>query len=150
MTQEMPENIWAYEGYGQDGRGTWYNKDITGEFTPPNTVIKYILKSKYNTLEAENKELKKVISFIKDDGCFDMKSYEITELKVLYASKCEENKEMREAVNSVRDLIENSEGVYGLHQNGDFSPWDELRTGGHFEEWLINFDEALKGNEDGK
>ena len=42
------------------------------------------------------------------------------------------------------DLMDNSSGVDGLHLNGDIAPWNELRTGGMFEEWLIDFDEALE------
>lgn len=30
-------------------------------------------------------------------------------------------------------LVEESEGVYGLHLNGDPSPWEELLPGGRFE-----------------
>lgn len=30
-------------------------------------------------------------------------------------------------------LAEESEGVYGLHLNGDPSPWEELLPGGRFE-----------------
>lgn len=33
-------------------------------------------------------------------------------------------------------LISESQGVYGLHLNGDPSPWDEITGGGRFEEWL--------------
>ena len=47
-------------------------------------------------------------------------------------------------INAVADLIDNSTGVDGLHLNGDIAPWDELRTGGMFEEWLVDFDEALE------
>lgn len=82
MTQ-IPEAIWAYEGYGQDGRGSWYDKDKLGQYTPTlwNTVYKYIHEdkyndvlelwdadnkdhiSKYNTLEAENEELREALEF---------------------------------------------------------------------------------------
>lgn len=31
------------------------------------------------------------------------------------------------------DLVGESGGVFGLHQNGDPSPWDELLPGGRFE-----------------
>jgi hypothetical protein len=48
-----------------------------------------------------------------------------------------------EWLKDVADLIGESEGVYGLHLNGAPSPWDEIRTGGHFEEWLIDFDDAI-------
>lgn len=36
----------------------------------------------------------------------------------------------------VEALIADSEGVYGLHHNGDPSPWDELQQGGQHEDWL--------------
>lgn len=45
-------------------------------------------------------------------------------------------------IQAVLDLINESEGVAGLHRNGDVAPWDELRTGGRFEEWLEKFDAA--------
>lgn len=31
------------------------------------------------------------------------------------------------------DLISESDGVYGLHKNGDLAPWDELLPGGEYE-----------------
>jgi hypothetical protein len=31
------------------------------------------------------------------------------------------------------DLISESDGVYGLHANGDLAPWDELLPGGEYE-----------------
>ena len=46
-------------------------------------------------------------------------------------------------INAAADLIDNSTGVEGLHLNGDIAPWNELRTGGRFESWLVEFDEAL-------
>ena len=46
-------------------------------------------------------------------------------------------------IKAVAGLMDNSSGVYGLHLNGDEAPWDELRTGGYMEEWLVEFDEAL-------
>lgn len=44
---------------------------------------------------------------------------------------------------AVLQLIDESYGVAGLHKNGDVAPWSELRTGGRFEEWLLDFDEAI-------
>ena len=49
----------------------------------------------------------------------------------------------RKGLEAVESLINESHGVGGLHLNGDFAPWSELRTGGRFEEWLIAFDDAL-------
>lgn len=34
-------------------------------------------------------------------------------------------------------LIADSEGVVGLHLNGDVAPWSELLPGGRFEAWLL-------------
>ena len=48
------------------------------------------------------------------------------------------------AITNVADLIGNSSGVSGLHQNGDIAGWDELLEGGHYEEWLIDFSKALE------
>ena len=49
----------------------------------------------------------------------------------------------RKGLDAVASLIDESNGVGGLHLNGDFAPWCELRTGGRFEEWLVAFDDAL-------
>ena len=46
-------------------------------------------------------------------------------------------------IKAAAELMDNSSGVYGLHLNGDNSPWEELRTGGYMEEWLVEFDDAL-------
>lgn len=63
-----------------------------------------------------------------------------------------------ELVESVDNLITDSDGVYGLHLNGDPAPWGELTQGGRFEEWLIALESArpalttyrnLKGQSDG-
>ena len=45
---------------------------------------------------------------------------------------------------AVEDLMNESAGVDGLHLNGDLAPWEELRTGGRFEDWLKDFDDALE------
>ena len=48
----------------------------------------------------------------------------------------------KEALGEVQDLIGESHGVYGLHLNGDESPWGELEQGGRFER-LTLLNEAL-------
>lgn len=45
-------------------------------------------------------------------------------------------------VASLDALIADSEGVYGLHLNGDPAPWSELTEGGRFEDWLIALEPA--------
>ncbi len=42
----------------------------------------------------------------------------------------------QEVLTSVDELIANSQGVYGLHLNGDLAPWSDLLAGGRFGEWL--------------
>ena len=48
-----------------------------------------------------------------------------------------QNAKLREALAGVladiEGLMDESEGVYGLHLNGDSSPWEELQEGGQFE-----------------
>ena len=48
----------------------------------------------------------------------------------------------RDALGEVQDLIGESHGVYGLHLNGDESPWGELEQGGRFER-LTSLNEAI-------
>ena len=52
----------------------------------------------------------------------------------------------RELLNLLLDdldaLIDSSEGVAGLHLNGDIACWESLRQGGRFETWLMRMDEA--------
>ena len=51
---------------------------------------------------------------------------------------------LEKGIHAVLHLIENSQGVAGLHLNGDVAPWDELRDGGQFEAWLYEFDKAIE------
>ena len=46
-------------------------------------------------------------------------------------------------LNAVNSLIDESEGVYGLHLNGDACPWTDILEGGFMEEWLIDFSKAI-------
>lgn len=54
-----------------------------------------------------------------------------------------ENSRLRAGLKAVEDLMAASYGVAGLHLNGDVAPWDSLRTGGRFEDWLLALDGAL-------
>ncbi|MDE2107280.1 MAG: hypothetical protein KGL39_59330 [Patescibacteria group bacterium] len=65
-----------------------------------------------------------------------------------------ENAALREALQGLHDdidgLMGESSGVYGLHLNGDPSPWGELIPGGRFErlEHLDIARAALQGAKD--
>ena len=54
----------------------------------------------------------------------------------------EGNEKLRKGIKAVRDLMNDSYGVDGLHENGEIASWDELEQGGRFEEWLLAFNEA--------
>ena len=54
----------------------------------------------------------------------------------------DENEKLKKGISAVRNLINESYGVDGLHKNGDISAWDELEQGGTFEEWLLDFNKA--------
>lgn len=53
-------------------------------------------------------------------------------------------KKLVDGLLAVEALIAQSDGVIGLHRNGDSATWDELRAGGRLESWLSEFDEALR------
>lgn len=53
-----------------------------------------------------------------------------------------ENEKLKAGIKAVRDLIDDSYGVSGLHLNGEVADWASLQEGGHFEDWLLAFNEA--------
>lgn len=53
-----------------------------------------------------------------------------------------ENEKLKAGIKAVRDLIDDSYGVSGLHLNGSVANWASLQEGGHFEDWLLAFNEA--------
>lgn len=53
-----------------------------------------------------------------------------------------ENEKLKKGIIAVRELINESYGVGGLHENGDMAAWGELEQGGALEEWLLAFNEA--------
>ena len=47
-----------------------------------------------------------------------------------------------EGIKAIRELINESDGVAGLHLNGDIALWSELEQGGQYAEWLYDFNDA--------
>lgn len=45
-------------------------------------------------------------------------------------------------IEDVRQLIDSSDGVAGLHKNGEIATWGGLTEGGRLEDWLVSLDEA--------
>lgn len=43
---------------------------------------------------------------------------------------------LKRLLHDVDDLTSSSQGVAGLHLNGDLAPWSDLAEGGHMEAWL--------------
>lgn len=83
-------------------------------------------KAKLRDFEAHESELKKYITQLQD------------ELK----KERDENAVLKAGLLSVRQLMNDSYGVAGLHENGEVAPWNELEQGGRFEEWLYAFNRA--------
>lgn len=54
----------------------------------------------------------------------------------LVAALRNSNNALQRLHTDVEALMADSEGVYGLHGNGDPAPWDELREGGRFDDWI--------------
>jgi len=50
---------------------------------------------------------------------------------------------IRKVIIQMERLVLESEGVAGLHQNGDLAPWSELFEGGQFEDWLESLPKAV-------
>ena len=62
-----------------------------------------------------------------------------------WAAICDhQQRKLIDGIRAVQELMANSEGVCGLHRNGDIATWDELSSGGRFEGWLSAFDEAVE------
>ena len=68
----------------------------------------------------------------------------ITRLKQELEAEKLSNKRLKAGIDAVSDLISESQGISGLHLNGDIAPWNDLLQGGRYEEWLIDFSEALQ------
>lgn len=49
---------------------------------------------------------------------------------------------LKKGIVAVRELIDESAGVYGLHLNGEGAPWDELEKDGRCSGWLKDFNDA--------
>lgn len=68
---------------------------------------------------------------------------DISNLLATLAAREEEIARLRRGIESVSCLIAESQGVAGLHLNGDVAPWSDLLPGGHFEAWLMDYEAAL-------
>jgi hypothetical protein len=71
-------------------------------------------------------------------------NYETLQLQLQQKEKEleEVKRHLEKLVDSINCLINESQGVYGLHLNGDPVPWNDLKAGGRFEEWLIDLYDA--------
>lgn len=59
-------------------------------------------------------------------------------------ARMERANKLRNAVNAIRDLMAHSEGVTGLHRNGDVATWEELLDGWLSELKEVDGDSAAK------
>ena len=61
------------------------------------------------------------------------------ELDALVHQLCKRIQALSFGIQQVRELMDDSDGVAGLHLNGDVAQWGELQDGGKFWEWLWGF-----------
>jgi|GEM_PF-5829057 len=100
------------------------------------------LNGENRNLKEEVKTCRGVIEFWEDQSAsFEAQLESSSKENSALSEKVER---LEKGISAVESLINDSHGVYGLHLNGDLAPWASLRTGGQFEEWLLDFDEALK------
>ena len=105
------------------------------------------LQAKITEQAARIKALEAELSLIKpnsdcDSGCMLSCSMEGKANAATIERQRKVVKLSGQALTEVQDLIAESRGVYGLHLNGDKSPWNEIEQGGWFER-LVTLPEAL-------
>lgn len=86
-------------------------------------------------IRLSNAEVAKYLDIVLARAMFSISQSKVDEL-------LEYIKILEKGIDSVTTLISDSQGVYGLHLNGDPAPWLELIEGGRFEEWLVEFSQA--------
>lgn len=90
--------------------------------------------------QQEREEVENVIAgYIAD--C-EAKDKRIDELMQLNLGLAQESHKLQVGIQCIRNLINDSAGVIGLHQNGELATWDELERGGAYQDWLWDFNEA--------
>lgn len=51
---------------------------------------------------------------------------------------------LSKGIRSIETLMAESGGVYGLHLNGAMASWNDLLTGGRYEDWLHELNVAVR------
>ncbi len=124
---------WKKDGEeGVESEASWFLVDQQGKFWAygPMTPVRMVSRAEYDELTP----------LIQIGGRW----LSVEEIEAENAKLREKVERLEKGISAVESLINDSHGVYGLHLNGDLAPWASLRTGGQFEEWLLDFDEALK------
>ena len=93
------------------------------------------LVDQYSDLKEEHDALEVDATHLQSD---------ITELKSQLTAQRGVIEAVGKGIKEVRDLIDDSYGVVGLHKNGDTAPWQDLEPPGEFGEWLTCFVNAEK------
>lgn len=90
------------------------------------------LKHKNNQLRQKNAALQQENEALRNEGAHSCNASCTRPICVLRR----ENEALKDALFG---LVGSSDGVYGLHLNGDPCPWEDLLEGGCLEEWLLPF-----------
>lgn len=84
------------------------------------------------------------VSQVCDDGvmCHEYAHHAIESHDELVQMNKELLASLKMVVGDISDLATSSDGVCGLHQNGEIAGWQSLFSGGRFEEWLMSINDA--------
>lgn len=84
------------------------------------------------------------MEFVGEPGRLTQTEYVRKDIFDAYKAAVDEGAKL---LDDLRDLMQQSTGVAGLHLNGDLAEWDTLTAGGRCEEWLLAievFSEAMQ------
>ena len=138
QAREMPQDYWS-ASLNDVIRAVDAEMELHKQLSTINAAYEKSVEQHNKTLDELATVEKERNSF--QDQCIRLKHERVLEKEQLAAAlaACEVK---NVALQEVAGLISESSGVYGLHLNGDESPWEEVEMGGRFER-LTTLPEAL-------
>ena len=111
-----------------------------------------VMCERIDELKVENARLKSAHGHMQQEiamlrsreMCIDDISDYVVSFDRLKAQNAKLRDHLESLVNSLTVLIQESNGVSGLHRNGDVATWGELTEGGRFEDWLVAYNDGCR------
>jgi chromosome segregation ATPase len=104
-------------------------------------LIMEIARKTADEHKAEIAELRAKLERTENDRhhCREITKDTVQQIRELHRTK----ERLTAGIKAVATLIFESTGVAGLHLNDEIAPWTDLQTGGKYQEYLKDFDDAL-------